>query len=212
MNLRFPFRKFSISFLTLGVTISLAPWANFRAMGQTQQQQSSQTQQQSPQQQQSAQQPSNSQPSKQPEAKQKKVWTNDDVIAMRTPADVYLLDKEAQEAAAAEAAAEEAAKAKLVNGAGPIQKLPVTVEETRKLIAAKESQIANDQQALDRYTTELPSEPAERKDRMQEEIKRITVGLPKERSELKILQDHLEKLTKTDLNEASVPPSVPPSQ
>jgi hypothetical protein len=36
--------------------------------------------------------------------------------------------------------------------------------------------------------------------------------LPKERSELKILQDHLEKLTKTDLNEASVPPSVPPSQ
>jgi hypothetical protein len=212
MNLHFPFRKFSISFLTLSVTISLAPWANFSGISQTQRQQSSQTQQQSPQQQQSAQQPSNSQPSEQPEAKQKKIWTNDDVIALRTPADLYSLQKEAQEAAAAEAAAEEAAKAKLADGAGPAETLPTTAEETRKLIAAKESQIGDDQQALDRYTAELPDEPAERKDRMQEEINRITADLPKERSQLRILQDHLEELTKKQLNEAPVPPPAPPSQ
>jgi hypothetical protein len=199
MNLHFPARKFSIPSLTLCAALSLALQADVPAAGQTQQQQSTQ-------------QPSSSQLSKQPEAKQKKVWTNDDVIALRTPADLYLLEKEAQEAAAAEAAAEEAAKAKHVDGTGPTEKLPATVEETRKLIAAKESQIADDQQALDRYTAELPNEPAERKDQMQEEIKRITADLPKERSELKILQDHLEELTKTQLNEAPVSPPVPLSQ
>jgi len=150
-------------------------------------------------------------PDQQP-AKKHKVWTNDDVVSLRTPADVYLAVKEAREAAAAESAAKVAAKAKLVDGAGPTERLPATVEETRKLIAAKESQIADNQQALDRYSAELPNEPAERKDRMQEEIDRITAGLPKERSELKVLQDHLEKLTKTQLNEATAPPPVPPSQ
>jgi hypothetical protein len=208
MNLHFPLRKLRISSLTLGAALSLAPLAKLPAVGQIEEQQSSQTQQQPPQLQQSAQQPSNSQPPQQPEAKKKKVWTNDDVVSLRTPADVYLAEKEAQEAAAVEAA-KEAAKTKLGDAAGTTQKLPPTVEETRKLIAAKGSQIADDQQALDRYTVELPNEPTERKDRMQEEIKRITDGLPKERSELKILQDHLEKLNKAQVNDVPAPP--PPS-
>jgi hypothetical protein len=215
MNLHFHLRKFGIPFLTLCSALSIHTSANLLAARESQEQQSAQSQQQPPQQppqqQQSTQHPSNSQPSDQPEAKHRKVWTNDDVASLRTPADVYLAEKEAQEAAAAEAAAQEAAKAKLVDGARPTVKLPATVEETRKLIAGRESQIADDQQALDRYTAELPNEPAERKDRMQEEIKRITAGLPKERSELKILQDHLEKLSKTQLNEASVS-APPPSQ
>jgi hypothetical protein len=205
MNLRFPLPEFRISVLNLGVIVFLAPRAVFPAVGQTQQEQSAQTQRP----QQSAQQPSDSQPAQQEQAKHKKVWTNDDVVSLRTPADVYLAEKEAQEAAA-EAAAQEVAKAKLVAGAGPAEKLPATVDETRKLIAAKERHIADDQQALDRYTVELPNEPAERKDRMQEEIKRITGGLPKERSELKVLQEHLEKLTKTQLQDGSVP--APSSQ
>jgi hypothetical protein len=178
-------------------------------VGQIEEQQSSQTQQQPPQLQQSAQQPSNSQPSQQPEAKQKKVWTNDDVVSLRSPADVYLAEKEAQEAAAAEATAKGAAKAKLVDGAGPTEKLPSSALETQKLIAAKESQIADDQQALDRYTAELPTEPAERKDRMQEEIKRITDDLPNERLKLKMLQEHLGDLNKAQLNGTTAPP--PPS-
>ncbi|MHB8499981.1 MAG: hypothetical protein ACYDCG_13155 [Candidatus Acidiferrales bacterium] len=166
--------------------------------------------QESSQQQQGAQQPANSATSPQPAPKRRKVWTNDDVISLRTPADVYLAEKAAQEAAAAEAAAKEAAEAKLVKEAGLTEKLPATVEETRKLIAAKQNQITDDQEALDRYTAELPNEPAEHKDRMQAEIKRIPLDLPKERLELKELQDHLEKLTKAQLNEAPVSPASPP--
>ncbi|MFI5072572.1 MAG: hypothetical protein ACHP8A_16945 [Terriglobales bacterium] len=211
MNLHSLLRKFSISSLFFGAALSLGSSANLSAVGQNQQQQSSQTQQQPSQQQQSDQQRSNSRPAQQPEAKQKKVWTNDDVVSLRTPSDVYLAEKEAQEAAAAEAAAKEAAKIRLGDVARATEKLPPTAEETRKLIAAKDIQIADDQQALDRYTVELPNEPADRKDRMQKEIKRITAGLPKERSELKMLQDHLEKLYKTQLNEAPTSPPVPPS-
>jgi hypothetical protein len=205
MNLHFPLRKFSISSLTICAALSLDSSANLPALGQNQEQQSSQTREQP------SRQASDTQAPPQPEAKHKKVWTNDDVVSLRTPSDVYLAEKEVQEAAAAEAAAKEAAKTKLGDVAGATEKLPTTVEETRKLIAAKDSQIDDDQQALDRYTAELPNEPAERKERMQEEIKRITAGLPKERSELKILQDHLEKLTKAQLNEARAPLAVPPS-
>jgi len=210
MNLHSPLRNFSVSSFILCAALSLHPSAKLTALGQNQEQQSSQTEPQPLQQQQSARQPLNSQPAQLPEAKQKKVWTNDDVVSLRTPSDVYLAEKEAQEAAAAEAA-KEAAKTKLGDVARATEKLPATVEETRKLITAKVSQIADDQQALDRYTVELPSEPVERKDRMQEEITRITAALPKERSELKILQDHLEKLNKAQLNEAPAPPPVPPS-
>jgi hypothetical protein len=209
MHLYFFLREFSISSLSLGAALSLTPLANRPAVWQAQEQPSSQIQQQPPQQQQSAQQPSNSQPSQQPEAKQKKVWTNDDVVSLRSPADVYLAEKEAQDAAAAEAAAKGAAKTKLVDGAEPTEKLPSSGLETQKLIAAKESQIADDQQALDRYTAELPTEPAERKDRMQEEIKRITGDLPKERLKLKMLQEHLDELNKAQLNGTTAPP--PPS-
>jgi hypothetical protein len=209
MHVHFSLRDFSLSSLSLGAALSFSPLANRPAVWRTPEQQSSQIQQQAPQQQQSAQQPSNSQPSQQREAKQKKVWTNDDVVSLRTPADVYLAEKETQEAAAAEAAVKSAAKAKLVDGPGPTEKLPSSAQETQKLIAAKESHIADEQQALDRYTAELPTEPAERKDRMQEEIKRITGGLPKERLELKMLQEHLEELNKAQLHGATVP--APPS-
>jgi hypothetical protein len=44
---------------------------------------------------------------------------------------------------------------------------------------------------------------------MEEEIKRITGALPKERLELKTLQEHLEELNKTQRNGATAPP--PPS-
>jgi len=209
MHLHFSLREFSLSSLPLAAALSFSPLANRSAGWQNQEQPFSQMQQQPAQQQQSAQPPKNSQPSQQREAKQKKVWTNDDLVSLRTPADVYLAEKEAQQAAAAEAAAEGAAKAKLPEEGGAAEKLPSSAEETQKLIAAKESQIAGDQQALDRYTAELPTEPAERKDRMQEEIKRITGSLPKERRELQMLQEHLEELNKAQLNGATAPP--PPS-
>jgi hypothetical protein len=132
------------------------------------------------------------------------------VVSLRTPADVYLAEKEAQAAAAA-VAAKETTGPKVVDGAGHGEKLPASAEETRKLIGAKENQISDDEEALDRYTAELPNEPADRKDKMRSEIERITVDLPNARSELKVLQDHLLQLTKTPVTETPAAPQPPPA-
>jgi hypothetical protein len=209
-------RNFGMCSLALGALLLVAPsWFIASAAPRQEQQQSQPPPPPPP----SPTPPPSSQPASDPAPligplplKRRKVWTNDEVIQLRTPVDNYVAEKEAREAAEAEAAAKVAAKAKLVDEAGSTEKLPATVEETRKLIAAKESQIADDQQALDRYTAELPNEPAERKDRMQGEISRITARLPKERSELKVLQDQVEKLTKMQPKEATAPPPLPPSQ
>lgn len=210
-----PFRKSAPSYLWFAASLFLVQSANCTPVPIAPQQESSQHQQQSAQsreqpsqQQQSAPQPAS--PATSPQLKQKKVWSNEDVISLRTPADVYLAEKAAREAAAAETASKEAAEAKLVKEVGLTGKLPASVEETRKLIASKQNQIADDQQALDRYTAELPNEPVEHKDRMQSEVKRITSDLPKERLELKALQDHLEKLTEAHPNTAPVAPAPPP--
>ncbi len=217
MRRSMPFRKSDFLYLWIAASLLLvqsaycipAPVGPEQESSQ-QQQQSSQSQQQPTQQQQSAQQSAIPATSPQSEPKRRKVWTNEDVISLRTPADVYLADKAAQETAAAEAASKEAAEAKLVKVAGPTEKLPATVAETHKLIAAKQNQIVNDQEALDRYTAELPNEPPEHKDRMQSEIERITSDLPKERLELQVLKDHLDSLNKAQLKEGPIAPSSPP--
>ncbi|MGH9741772.1 MAG: hypothetical protein ACRD51_05405 [Candidatus Acidiferrum sp.] len=129
---------------------------------------------------------------------------------MRSPADIYLAEKEAQEAAAEEAARKEVAEAKLTKKAGLTGKLPATVEETQKLVDAKQAHIANDQKTLERYTAELPNEPVEHRERMQAEIERISSDLPRERLELKMLQDHLAELNQAKPNEPPSPPVAPP--
>jgi hypothetical protein len=179
---------------------------------QPQEQQSSQQQQtsQSPPAQLGAETPPNSQPG-QPEPKKKKVWTNDEVVSLRTPADNYQIQKEAQEAAVAQAAAKEAAEANLPKEAEPTIKLPSTIEETQQLIKNKEEQINDEQNGLERLIKELPDAPEDQKPAMQREIDRVAMDVPKVRNELKLLQNHLEKLTSAQLNEASVsPPASPP--
>jgi hypothetical protein len=218
MDLKMFSRRFGSPFPFLGLALFLFPSA-FAPSGprqqeqssSQQQQQSSQNQQQSTPSEQNAQQQTNPQPSPQTEPKRKKVWTNDDVVSLRTPADTYQVEKEAREAAEAEQAAKDAAEAKLIKEAGLEMKLPSTVEETQKLIKAKESQITDDQNALDRYIVELPNEPADRRDKMEEEIKRIKAELPKEQLALKVLQNHLQKLTKAQLSQPPEPAAPPPS-
>src|ERR1700747_1915118 len=71
-------------------------------------------------------------------ANQRKIWSNEEVISLRTPADIYLLEKEAKEAAEAaaadakEAADREAAKKALSQPPGI--KLPETQEETERML------------------------------------------------------------------------------
>lgn len=143
-----------------------------------------------------------------------KVWTNDDVVSLRTPADIYILEKEAQEEAAAKAAAEKAAAQEVAqaDAAKPGETnvtLPATVEETQKLIKDKQDQISDEQNNLDRMTKELPDAPDDQKPAMQKEIDRMTADLPKAQNDLKQLTDHLEKLNNAQAQQAPPAPTPP---
>jgi hypothetical protein len=202
-----PLPKFGVRHITVGAALFCAGLAQLLYARSPQEQQSSQGQQQSSQQQQQSSEQNPQQPpqSSDPSApKPKKVWTNDEVITLRSPADTYLAEKEAQAAADAKEAAKKAELAKQIKEAALSMTLPTTPEETERLIRVKENRIRGFQDWLDRLKSDLPDAPAERKAAMQEQIEQSTSDLQRAQLELKVLKVHLETLPKT-------PPSEPPS-
>ena len=162
--------------------------------------------------------PPSSRPASDPEppigalpVKRRKVWTNDEVILLRTPADDYLAEKEAKEAAAAKAAVRSAAQPKASKEAPPEGKFPTTIEETQLLIKNKEQDITDDQASLVGLNTELTNAPDEQKKAKQREIEIVAAELDRARNELKALQDHLVDLHKPPAGKSPTePPPAPP--
>lgn len=150
-------------------------------------------------------------PPRQAPPKQHKVWSNEDVVSLRTPEDTYLVEKEAQEAAAAEAAAREAAADKLTKELGLTMTFPATPEETQQGIEVREQQMKEDRATLERLNRELPEISAERKSEKQKEIERVTNDLQTACIEIRLLQNHLQKLTKPPATETSPALPSPPS-
>jgi hypothetical protein len=213
MNSRLPVTNFGPAFFALAGALLLISMKGHAFGAQVQEQQQSQSQQPPP-----ATPPQNSQPASaqaqppaQPASKQHKVWTNDDVVSLRSPADAYLAEKEAQEAADAEAAGRKAALAKQIKEDGLALKLPSTPEETRRLIRAKQDQISDLQDGMDRSNKDLPDAPPDRKPEMQKQIETFKGYLQKAEVELSILQDHLQDLAKTLPSETPSAPSAPSS-
>ena len=143
--------------------------------------------------------------------KQRKIWTNEEVIALRTPADIYLLEKEAKEAAeAAAAAAKEAADrdaAKTAATQPPGIKLPETQEETEKMLKDNESNLQEQSTVLERLQNELANTPRDEQADKQKEIDRLTESLTKLKQDGKALEDHLKTLSEKLPTEN--PPSTP---
>ena len=164
--------------------------------------------------------PQNSQPASQqvplpdpPVGKQRKVWTNDDVVELRTPADNYLVEKDAKEAAEAAARAKSAARPQVAKEAPLEIKLPSSIEESQLLLKNKEQDISDDQAALVSLNTELANLSDEPRKAKQKEIEIVAAELDRARNELKALQQHLVELHKPPASEsrAAPPPPPPPS-
>lgn len=164
--------------------------------------------------------PSSSHPASEPvpsvgelPVKRRKVWTNDDVVTLRTPADEYLVEKEEEDAAKAKEAANAKAAATKV-GAKPgaskdaaLQtKLPSSIEETRLLIKNKEQDISDDQTTLDGLNGELAAASEEQLKAKQKEIEIVADELGRAKIELRVLQDHLAELQKPAANVTAAPP------
>ena len=161
--------------------------------------------------------PQNSEPTPQqalppdpPAAKHRKIWTNDDVVLLRTPADNYLVEKEARQAAGAEAAAKSPAQAKAAKETSLEIKLPSSIEETQLLLKNKEQDISDDQAALVSLNTELANLSDEPKKAKQKEIGIVAAELDRARNELKALQERLVELHQPPASESTAAPPPPP--
>jgi hypothetical protein len=147
--------------------------------------------------------------------KVKKVWTNDEVIDLRKPSDVYEQEKRMQ--------AEEAAKAKQKAEADkaapqtaddkqkdkPVDYLPKTVEDAEKLAAAKQYEIGQQYEAIDLVKQELAqAKTDESRAAFQKRIDQLTATLEESVAEMKAIDARLKELKA----KAPAPPKPPTPQ
>lgn len=202
MNSNNPLQKLGVSSLAMGAVFLLAQLKCDAAHAQQKGQEHSQSQQTPPPP--SPAPPPSSQPSPDPApaigalpVKRRKVWTDDDVVDLRSPADAYRVEKEAKEAADAEAAAKEAAIRTAIKSEKepPLDiKLPATPEETEKMLKDAQGDIQEETEVLAKLHKELLVTPAEQQADKEKEVDRLITSLEKLRREVKALQDHLQML------------------
>jgi hypothetical protein len=200
MNPDKPLQKLGVFSLALGAALFLAQM-NSAASPVPQQEQQSQSQEQPPPPP-STTPPPSAQPAADPAppigelpVKRRKVWTNDEVIVLRTPADNYQVEKEAKGAAEADAAAKEATRkaAAKPEKEPPLDiKLPATPEETEKMLKGAQDDIQEEEVVLEKLQKELQDTPAEQKTEKQKEIDRLTASLENLRRDVKALRHQLQ--------------------
>ncbi len=153
---------------------------------------------------------------KKPPAKARKVWSNDDLTSLRSPADVYLRKKEAQDEAAAKqaAASQQPAAAKPVSPSrAPLLSNPKTVEDADRMIAWEKRDIDAQQEFVDRLRKQLEEAPPEDKERLQKLIQeriQVVADTRKEMEGLVAQKKGLEK--KPAPGKTTNPPPQPPPQ
>jgi hypothetical protein len=209
-----PFQKVGITTFSLAASMLLFNSRCDAFAPQQAEQQQSQSQQQStpPPTQQKPQSTAAPSASPQTNAKGHRIWTNEDLVALRTPADIYLLEKEALEAAeAAAAAAKEAADREAATSGqeqAPGIKLPQTQEETEKMLKDTQANMQEESLALESLKNELPNTPTEQQAEKQKEIDRVTASLEKLKRDAQALEDHLKTFGEKPSTEN---PPAPPS-
>jgi hypothetical protein len=209
-----PFQKVGITTFSLAASMLLFNSRCDAFAPQQAEQQQSQSQQQStpPPTRQKPQSTTAPSASPQTNAKGHRIWTNEDLVALRTPADIYLLEKEALEAAeAAAAAAKEAADREAATSGqeqAPGIKLPQTQEETEKMLKDTQANMQEESLALESLKNELPNTPTEQQAEKQKEIDRVTASLEKLKRDAQALEDHLKTFGEKPSTEN---PPAPPS-
>ncbi len=136
-----------------------------------------------------------------PAPKTHKVWTEDDLATVRTPADSYA-EKETAQAQAAAAATQQpdAAKQTSAEPAKPSKVAPLahanSVDDAEKKIAWEQRDIQGQQETIDRLQQELGQATPERKEHLQQLIEQHKQILAETRKEMAGLQDQKKQLEK----------------
>jgi hypothetical protein len=128
-------------------------------------------------------------------AKKPKVWTNDNIDSVRTPADDYQVQQQQEQQAAQAAAEKKAAQDAAVPGPAP-----KTVQQADSMIAAKKGELANQQQYLQRLQKDLnnPKNSDLDKTRLDWRLKSHTASEEQTQAQLKQLEDQRAALEKKD--------------
>jgi hypothetical protein len=149
-----------------------------------------------------------------PAKKPHKVWTEDNVSSLRTPADNYLEQKEAAAQAAAAASIKEEKTPKRQGPSGPPPALsnPKTTADADRMIAWEERDLEAQLENVDRVRTQLEQAPPEDRERLQKLlVERIQVveDVKKERDDLLKQKKALEKKTASGANSGQVASASP---
>ena len=142
---------------------------------------------------------SNSADKKTPNAKPKKIWTDDDVSTLHSPADSYKDQNQAQvgEVAKNVSSAQSTAVSKEPSdNKPPLLSDPKTVESADKMIAWEDRDIAAQEEFVARLKTQLESAEPENRDHLQNlitERQKIIADTRKERDGLVAQKKSLEK-------------------
>jgi hypothetical protein len=137
-----------------------------------------------------------------PGAKSHILWTNDDVKALRSPADVYAEKKQMRAAEAAAAATLDATEAKqaaakaVPGGAPPALSNPETIEDADKMIAWENRDIDAQQQFVEQLRTELDQAPFDQKERLQKMLQQHVESLANTRKEMESLLEKKKEIDK----------------
>jgi hypothetical protein len=133
--------------------------------------------------------------------KKHRVWTDDEVSTLRTPADDYVEQKQAAEAATASAAAAaEMAKSKsksekVVSGP-PRLTNPKSPEDADRMIAWENRDVDAQQEYVDKLRTQLEQAAPEERERLEQKLTQriqIVEDIKKERDALVAQKKELEK-------------------
>jgi hypothetical protein len=138
-----------------------------------------------------------------------KVWTNEDLIATRTPADIYMFEKEAKTVASEMAAFKEVASC------FAFDQPEGTIEETQKAIADTLQSIHDSEEAVAQARTAVATAPENLRARNQMELDRRISELQNSLAQLRALQNHLRQLASQpagSISPASPAPEPLPAQ
>jgi hypothetical protein len=117
-----------------------------------------------------------------------KIWTNEEIVTLRTPMDMYILEKEAR------SAAEEALAFQTLLSCFAFDAPGGTLEETREDIKSITQDVQDSQEAVLQARKQLDNSPEALRLRNQLELSRRTSELDERRARLAALQKHLREL------------------
>lgn len=139
------------------------------------------------------------QKSKPASAKTPKVWTEDDIASVRTPADDYM-DQERAQAPEAPAAANQSQPATAKSGqqptAPPALSNPKTAEDADKMIAWEQKDVNAQQQFINDLKQQVDAARPDQKDRLQKLLQQHINNLAVTQKELQAVQAQKEALEK----------------